>query len=306
MLGQLILDHYLIDTLDMLTKNANEFNRPVIKLREDLLEWAEEVEPQMVELIKDFTVFVCCDELRYLNHFKGVRYKKKVNPANAYSRDSLAKGTLAIFSCPGWESGYGGEKWATVARTMVKPPTVSRVALNNMLNACHNNGTVFNRSFAEIKLHHPYKEGGPCNSEGVTQFLSYLTTCGPLYNEVPSFPDPLEVSYALYGFLERAINLGLTTANLNAYSPVAKEYPSPVTWGDKEFEADLHVDLNWETKPHSSNDEDGDESDEDNDEDNEEALNVQDVSPEKPKDYGPQRVIKNSPEDGLMFEYPTW
>jgi len=304
MLGQLILDHYLIDTLDMLTKNADEFNRPVIKLREDLLEWAGEVEPQMVELMKDFTAFVCRDELRYLNHFKGYKPEKSINHASTYSRDSLVKGTLAIFSCPGWENGYGGKKWATVARTMVEPPTVPRVALNAMLNACHNNGTVFNRSFQEIKLEHPYYEGAPCNSESVTKFLSHLTNHGPLYMNVPSFPSPLEVSYALYNFLERAITLGLTQVNLNAYSPVMKEYPPPVTWGDKEFDIALHANLNWQTKPNLVCDCDGCKNyADDNEDDNEEDVNAQSVPTEKPKDYGPQRVIKNSPEDDLMLEY---
>lgn len=308
MLGQLILDHYLIDTLDMLTKNADEFDRPVIRLRKDLLEWAGEVEPQMVELMKDFTAFVCRDELKYLHHFKGHKNVKNMDYANTYSRDSLAKGTLAIFSCPGWENGYGGKKWATVARAMVEPPAIPRVALNTMLNACHNNGTVFNRNFAAIKLQHPHREGSPCSAEGVTQFLSYLTNYGPLYTEVPFFPDPLEVSYALYDFLERAINLGLTQVNLKAYSPVTREYPPPVTWGGEEFEIDLYVNLNWETASGcdcddcTNNNEDDDENNEDNDE---EALNAQSIPTEKPKDYGPRRVIKNSPEDGLMFESPT-
>lgn len=309
MLGQLILDHYLIDTLDMLTKDADEFNRPVIKLREDLLEWAGEVEPQMVELMKDFTTLVCRDELRYLSHFKGAKHGTDVNFATYYTRDSLAKGALAIFSCPGWEGGYGGKKWATVALAMVEPPAIPRVALNVMLNACHNNGTVFNRHFGEVALRHPHMNGGECDSEGVTQFLSYLTACGPLYTQIPSFPNPLEVSYELYNLLERAINLGLTEAHLKAYSPVAKEYPPPVTWGNKEFDADLHVNLDWVTNTapcdcgacNESNDDD-DDSDEDN---NEEDLNVESVPTEEPKDYGPQRVIKNTSEDGLMFESPS-
>ena len=304
MLGQLILDHYLIDTLDMLTKGADEFNRPVIRLREDLLEWAGEVEPQMVELIKDFTALVCRDELRYLSHFKGAKHTKDINYATYYTRDSLAKGALTIFSCPGWEGGYGGKKWATVALVMVEPPAIPRVALNAMLNACHNNGTVFNRNFEEVKLRHPYKDGGECNSEGVTQFLSYLTACGPLYTKSPSFPDPLEVSYELYNLLERAINLGLAEANLKAYSPVAKEYPPPVHWGDKEFNADFHINLDWSTKPNECDCDDCNKSsgdDEDDEDNNEEEENVESFSTEEPKDYGPLRAIKNTPEDDLMF-----
>lgn len=248
-LDQFLLDHYMLDTLDMQCKRAlqgDPFRRSLQRLDEDLQQVAQSWEPLALELMRDFVALCCVDELRYTSHLRSWNQESlkpiTLNPLK-YAREALVREALKIFESPHWEPGYGGPKWVTIAQRFLNRDLPTRADLNALITACHNGGTVFNRCFdAAPALGHPqwaYTDGFD-----VKGALKFLTDRGPLHlSEAGSqqFKRLYPISVALYLCLERAAVLGLIDVCVNDYAPVEYVYPQPLTWGDKVFEAEMYL-----------------------------------------------------------------
>lgn len=263
MLAQLIMDHYLIDTLDRITGEPTTTHLPSVnRLREDLLDWAPPVEVRVLENLKDFVALSCIDELSYGRHCVGFRGVQVVAP-RTISRESILSGALKIFREGAWEKGYGGPKWGVLAWSAFLEYTIPRVGINVLINACHNGGSIFNRSFRVLPFQLPKDSVG---AGQITTLLDYLTSWGPLFLEPPEYPKgPLPITSEVYSFLKRALTLNLCDVNIECYTPSSDEYPSPLTWGDGRLEVEKYFNL-------TATEEDPDEEDREEAEDDEDET----------------------------------
>jgi len=259
MLAQLIMDHYLIDTLDRITNDPATTNLPsVTRLREDLLEWAPPIEVRALENLKDFVALSCADELSYGEHCVGWK-GSPVAALRGLSRESILGGAFEIFTEGKWAHNYGGPKWAALAQSALLEYTVPRVGINVLINACHNGGSIFNRSFREVPLRLPVDSGG---TGQITEFLTYLTEQGPLLLNPLAYPrGPLPLTSEVYSFLKRASTLNLCCVNIECYTPSSDEYPPFLTWGGGRLEVAKYFDLNAKEEPPDEEDDTENEDD---------------------------------------------
>ena len=232
---RLVMEHYLLDSLDMVTRNVTTPSRQ--RLRSDVEEHINDWEPNALEILRDFAALCCIDEMCYYgSHCQTHRtHSTDYNPSyDEYTRESVLERATEIFGKGIWDGGYGGDRWLGIAKAAHTPLLAPRAAINHMVNLCHNNDTIFSREYMGLSVRLQSSQDN--RFVAMRRMLKKLTIEGPLWQKYIEYTlPPIKIGAEVFSLLERAKVLELVDIDLSLLAPERSPLPPTLDWGTKEF-----------------------------------------------------------------------
>lgn len=170
-----IKEFYLLEELHALCLDKGNDYLAKAKLADDTMEVRERFNINLSNTLKDYLNIIIIGEGRHGRHLASPAFSFKVGRKNIFgagkinrraSYDIVRKEAenidpksaifqlLPAFLQRRWASGYGGKRWAEIAKVaLLQFDTPREIFIDTVINLQHNTGTVLNKSTELFNLH---------------------------------------------------------------------------------------------------------------------------------------------------------